>query len=349
MTSTPSSRATWHRRSAAPTRRPRPRCCRPAAPATSRPSSPSRWSGRPPTRMWSSGWPGRSVTMSWRAPHWRGRGCPSAHRSASSWSGRRWTTRGHRVRADHGPGRPLRAAPARRHRQQGPVAGNQRSLHGIQAVQHLSVLLCMLAGRRLGDQLYHDEQETLRVAVPLPQFADYLRLGTTQIRRSGAKEPAVARSLIQLLKDVGGRAVSKDRRRGLRSSYLAGAGGRQARDRPARRRRGSTGRRRIRAGRPGHRPPQLARLSRRGGHRSIYFRWCAGKPGRRRLTCNARSRPCRRERTGFCGSSPTVGLPPRRTGRWTSSPACAGGGPGRGRCTGCSKSSSVSAEHDGSR
>lgn len=63
---------------------------------------------------------------------------------------------------------------------------------GIQAVQHLSVLLCMLAGRRLD----HDEQEALRVAVPLPQFADYLRLGTTQIRQSGAKEPAVARSLI---------------------------------------------------------------------------------------------------------------------------------------------------------
>lgn len=33
---------------------------------------------------------------------------------------------------------------------------------GIQAVQHLSVLLCMLAGRRLD----HDEQEALRVAVP---------------------------------------------------------------------------------------------------------------------------------------------------------------------------------------
>jgi uncharacterized membrane protein len=60
---------------------------------------------------------------------------------------------------------------------------------GIQAVHHLSVLLSLLAGRRLGDRLYHDEQGTLRVAVPLPQFADYLRLGTTQIRRSGAKEP----------------------------------------------------------------------------------------------------------------------------------------------------------------
>jgi uncharacterized membrane protein len=62
---------------------------------------------------------------------------------------------------------------------------------GIQAVHHLSVLLCMLAGRRLGDRLHRDAQGTLRVAVPLLQFADYLRLGTAQLRRSGAKEPAV--------------------------------------------------------------------------------------------------------------------------------------------------------------
>jgi uncharacterized membrane protein len=84
---------------------------------------------------------------------------------------------------------------------------------GIQALHHLSVLLCMLARRRLGDRLYYDQQGTLRVAVPLPQFTDYLRLGTAQIRRSGAKEPAVARSLIQLFKDVGSSAVSEDRRR----------------------------------------------------------------------------------------------------------------------------------------
>jgi uncharacterized membrane protein len=84
---------------------------------------------------------------------------------------------------------------------------------GIQAVQHLSVLLCLLARRRLGDRLYHDAQGTLRVAVPLPQFADYLRLGTAQIRRSGAKEPAVARSLIRVFKDVGSSAVGDDRRR----------------------------------------------------------------------------------------------------------------------------------------
>jgi uncharacterized membrane protein len=60
---------------------------------------------------------------------------------------------------------------------------------GIQAVQHLSVLLCMLAGRRLGDRLYHDEQETLRVAVPLPLFADYLRLGTRSADQGPRSRP----------------------------------------------------------------------------------------------------------------------------------------------------------------
>ena len=79
---------------------------------------------------------------------------------------------------------------------------------GIQALHHLSVLL-----RMLGDRLHHDAQGTLRVGFPLPQFADYLRLGTAQIRRSGAKEPAVTRSLIQLFKDVGSGAVGDDRRR----------------------------------------------------------------------------------------------------------------------------------------
>lgn len=82
----------------------------------------------------------------------------------------------------------------------------------VQAVQHLSVLLCLLARRRLGDRLYRDAQGVLRVAVPLPRFADYLRLGTAQIRRSGAREPAVARSLIQLFADVSANTTTEARR-----------------------------------------------------------------------------------------------------------------------------------------
>ena len=52
---------------------------------------------------------------------------------------------------------------------------------GVQAVHHLSVLLSRLAGLRLGDWTVHDDQGELRVAVPRPRFADYLRLGTAQI------------------------------------------------------------------------------------------------------------------------------------------------------------------------
>ena len=81
-----------------------------------------------------------------------------------------------------------------------------------QALHHLSVVLCILARRRLGDRLYRDEHDTVRVAIPFPTFADYLRLGTEQIRRFGAKEPAVARGLVRLLKNVGSSTTSKDRR-----------------------------------------------------------------------------------------------------------------------------------------
>jgi uncharacterized membrane protein len=82
----------------------------------------------------------------------------------------------------------------------------------IQAVHHLTVLLCVLAGRQLGDRLCRDTEGILRVAIPLPDFAEYLVRSTAQIRRFGAAEPAVTRSLIQLLGEVGSLAVSDDRR-----------------------------------------------------------------------------------------------------------------------------------------
>ena len=53
----------------------------------------------------------------------------------------------------------------------------------------------------------------LRVAVPRPGFTDYLRLGTAQIRRFGAAEPALTRALIVLLRDVGVCSATEDRRR----------------------------------------------------------------------------------------------------------------------------------------
>jgi uncharacterized membrane protein len=83
---------------------------------------------------------------------------------------------------------------------------------GVQAVHHLSVLLCRLARLRLGDWMVRDPRGELRVAVPRPAFADYLRLGTAQIRRFGAAEPALTRALIVLLRDVGTSSATEDRR-----------------------------------------------------------------------------------------------------------------------------------------
>ena len=50
------------------------------------------------------------------------------------------------------------------------------------------------------------------MAVPRPQFPDYLRLGPAQIRRFGAAEPALTRALIVLLRDVGTSSATEDRR-----------------------------------------------------------------------------------------------------------------------------------------
>ena len=75
------------------------------------------------------------------------------------------------------------------------------------------MLLCRLARLRLGDWMVRDPQRELRVAVPRPGFTDYLRLGTAQIRRFGAAEPALTRALIVLLRDVGISSATEDRRK----------------------------------------------------------------------------------------------------------------------------------------
>jgi uncharacterized membrane protein len=105
---------------------------------------------------------------------------------------------------------------------------------GVQAVQHLSVLLCRLARLRLGDWTVHDPQGELRVAVPRPSFPDYLRLGTAQIRRYGAAEPALTRALIVLLRDAGVSSATEDRRHAcVRNVHLVLDDARRATAQPA--------------------------------------------------------------------------------------------------------------------
>jgi len=83
---------------------------------------------------------------------------------------------------------------------------------GVQSLQHLSVVVHTLAGRRLGDHLGHDAAGAVRAAVPFPTFPDYLRLATAQIRRNGAKEPGVARALLRLLGAAGEQVADPERR-----------------------------------------------------------------------------------------------------------------------------------------
>lgn len=67
----------------------------------------------------------------------------------------------------------------------------------VQAVHHLSVLICALGSRRLGTYTVRDGASS--VAVPAHTFADYLRLTCAQIRRYGSSEPLLDLALLQLL------------------------------------------------------------------------------------------------------------------------------------------------------
>jgi uncharacterized membrane protein len=69
-------------------------------------------------------------------------------------------------------------------------------------VDRLTTLLCALARHELGDLVRRDRHSTVRVAVPQPRFADYVNLTCDQIRRYGAADPQVLRSLMRMLRRV---------------------------------------------------------------------------------------------------------------------------------------------------
>lgn len=73
----------------------------------------------------------------------------------------------------------------------------------IQAIEHLSVILASLAGRRLGNQLLLDPDGVLRVVVPARDLAYYLDLACGQARRFGRAEPRVDRALLRILHSTG--------------------------------------------------------------------------------------------------------------------------------------------------
>ena len=68
----------------------------------------------------------------------------------------------------------------------------------VQAVDHLSVIFCALAARRLGDWVTADPDGGA-VIVPGRRFGDYLATMCGLIRRYGSAEPTVSIALLQLL------------------------------------------------------------------------------------------------------------------------------------------------------
>lgn len=86
---------------------------------------------------------------------------------------------------------------------------------GIQAIHRLSVVLCALAPRLLGDYLVAGREGSAGVVVHAPSFEDYVDLACGLIRRYGASEPTVTAALLQMLQDVQAMVTDPERRRAL--------------------------------------------------------------------------------------------------------------------------------------
>jgi uncharacterized membrane protein len=84
---------------------------------------------------------------------------------------------------------------------------------GIQALEHLGVILASLARRQLGSQHLYDGAGTLRVVVPGRTLAYYLDLAVGQIRRYGCAEPRVDRALLRVLGSTGRFCADPDDRK----------------------------------------------------------------------------------------------------------------------------------------
>lgn len=73
----------------------------------------------------------------------------------------------------------------------------------VEAVDHLTAMLCRLTEQPLGARVHRDGQGRVIVAQPGPDLATCVELACDQIRRYGGHEPAVAVRLLLLLREVG--------------------------------------------------------------------------------------------------------------------------------------------------
>lgn len=72
----------------------------------------------------------------------------------------------------------------------------------VQAVEHITTALVLELGRDVGPLLSRDPDGRVVVAVPAPDHAFLIDLACDQVRRYGAREPAVLGALLQLLRAV---------------------------------------------------------------------------------------------------------------------------------------------------
>ncbi|WP_373234622.1 DUF2254 domain-containing protein [Mycobacterium marinum] len=82
----------------------------------------------------------------------------------------------------------------------------------IQVVHHLSAVESVLASRALRDTVRRDRAGELLLWLVRPDFAAYLHVGCSQIRRYGVREPLVLTALLQLLSAVAQNCADPARR-----------------------------------------------------------------------------------------------------------------------------------------
>ncbi len=82
----------------------------------------------------------------------------------------------------------------------------------VQAIDHLTVIFCALAGQSLGTHVEHDAGDHL-VIIPGRSFAEYLAVMCGLIRRYGSHEPTVSHALLRLLRDCAGLTTGDPERR----------------------------------------------------------------------------------------------------------------------------------------
>jgi len=85
----------------------------------------------------------------------------------------------------------------------------------VTAIGHVSAVLAGLQARSLGDRLHRDGDGRARVAVPWPDYDDFVALACAQIAHYGAGDVPVVRRLLQLLAETGRGAVTEGRRRAV--------------------------------------------------------------------------------------------------------------------------------------